>query len=193
MIYLSVICLILSSLIALGNIGGSVAAWRRKKRGIDRGYSNVPLISLLFSYLAWLSARNTIGLWALLPTVLDPGTWMLISLPLLLKDWWQISLFTRILKLHGKKDVQTVELTLHSTGRYLLKKKWERRPNELGIVGLGELGAAVRTGTGFRLTADQGWIRDLEQGADGSFSVSECVADKTVLPDHSIGDWRLTK
>ena len=193
MIYVSIIFLILSALVALGNIGGIVSALRRKKQGDDHGYSSVPFISLIFSYFAWLSARDAIGLWAFLPAVLDPGTWMLLALPLKLKDWWRTSCFTRTLKVSGKMGIQTAELTLHSTGRYILKKKWERPSNELGMVGCGETGAVVKAESGFRLTADQGWIRDLKQEADGGFSVIEPTADKAVHPNYSIEGWRLLK
>ena len=88
MVYITIICLALSSLVAVGNLGGCIAAMRRKRQGIDRGYSSVPLISLVFAFLAWLTARHTVGAWAFLPTVIDPGTWMLPVLPwVLVKDF----------------------------------------------------------------------------------------------------------
>lgn len=193
MLYISVILLTLSALVALGNIGGIISALRRQKRGGKHGYSSVPLISLMLSYFAWLSSRDIVGLWAFLPAVLDPGTWMLVGLLPFVKDLWQISSFTRILKLQGKRDNQTVVLTLHSTGRFLLKAKWERQPNELGIVAFSEPGSYAKTDTGFRLTSDHGWVRDLKQEADGGFSVNEPTADKAVHPNYSIQGWRLLK
>lgn len=81
MICISISCLAFSALVAFGNLVGCIAAVRRKRRGIDRGYSSVPLISLVFAFLAWLAARHTIGAWAFLPTIIDPGTWMLVVLP----------------------------------------------------------------------------------------------------------------
>lgn len=118
---------------------------------------------------------------------------MLLALPLMLKDWWQTSYFTRTLKVSGRLGIQTAELTLHSTGRYILKKKWERQPNELGVVGLGETGAVVKTESGFRLTADQGWIRDLKREADDGFSVFEPTTDKAVHPNYSIEGLMLSR
>ena len=84
MIYGSIVCLIIASLIGLGNIIGCIAASIRSKRGSDKGYSNVPFFSLLFSFGAWLLGRQTIGYWSFLPTVLDPGTWMLLALPVVI-------------------------------------------------------------------------------------------------------------
>jgi len=81
MIYVSIIFLVLSALISVGNIGGVTAALIRKKKGIDRGYSCIPFFSILFSLGAWLLGRNTIGLWAFTPALLDPGTWMIVAFP----------------------------------------------------------------------------------------------------------------
>lgn len=81
MIYVSIALLALGTLVAIGNIGGSVSAMMRRRKGIERGYSSVPLISLLCCVGAWGFARPSIGFWAFIPTILDPGTWMLLALP----------------------------------------------------------------------------------------------------------------
>ncbi|MCX7004689.1 MAG: hypothetical protein NTV22_15650 [bacterium] len=81
MIYGSIIFLILAAVIAAGNIGGCTAAMLSKRKGSDKGYSCIPLFSLLFSVGSWLLGRNTIGWWAFVPAILDPGTWVLIALP----------------------------------------------------------------------------------------------------------------
>jgi len=73
--------LFLATLIALGNVGGATAAIIRKRKGIDKGYSSVPLFSLLFATAAWFLGKHTIGFWAFVPAILDPGTWMLVALP----------------------------------------------------------------------------------------------------------------
>ena len=86
MVYFAYASLGVSVLIAIGNIVGCIGASRRKKRGIEEGYSSVPLISLLFSFLAWAFGGSAIGIWAFIPAALDPGTWMLIGLPLALVD-----------------------------------------------------------------------------------------------------------
>ena len=81
MVYGAIICVGLSGFVAFGNISGCISAARWKSKGIDRGFSCVPFFSLIFSLLAWLLGRTTIGLWAFLPAVVDPGTWMLVALP----------------------------------------------------------------------------------------------------------------
>ena len=90
MTMLGIIFLVLSALIASGNIGGCIAAHHRKRKGIPGGYSNVPLFSLLFSTLAWLLARKTLGAWSFLPAIVDPGTLMTIIAPwILFNEFWK--------------------------------------------------------------------------------------------------------
>ena len=81
MIYIAFVCLGVSTLIACGNIAGCIGAAIRKKRGIDRGYTCIPLVSILFSSLAWAFGGPAFGLWVFIPAALDPGTWMLLALP----------------------------------------------------------------------------------------------------------------
>jgi hypothetical protein len=71
----------LASLVAIGNISGCLAAHKRKKQGIDKGYSNIPLVSLAFSILAWLAGHDRLGMWPFLPAALDPGTWLSLYMP----------------------------------------------------------------------------------------------------------------
>lgn len=86
MVYFAYACLGISIMIAIGNIAGCVGAERRYRRGIEEGYSSVPILSLLFSFLAWAFGGSSIGIWAFIPAALDPGTWMLVGLPLALLD-----------------------------------------------------------------------------------------------------------
>ena len=81
MIYVAIALLMIGTLAAVGNMGGTISAIRRQRRGNKHGYSNVPFISLAFCAGAWALGRDTIGLWAFVPTALDPGTWMLVALP----------------------------------------------------------------------------------------------------------------
>ncbi len=81
MIYIAFACLGVSALIACGNIAGCIGAAIRKKRVIYQGYTSIPLISILFSSLAWAFGGPAFGLWAFIPAALDPGTWMLLALP----------------------------------------------------------------------------------------------------------------
>ena len=75
--------LLLSAYVTLCNIGGCVQAHRRQKRGESGGYSNVPILSFVFASLAWLAGHNLLGFWVFVPTVLDPGTWVIVLLPFL--------------------------------------------------------------------------------------------------------------
>lgn len=81
MIYVAFAFLGLSALLAFANIAGIIGAVAKQRRGIDEGYSSVPLFSLLFSLVAWALAKDTIGLWAFVAAAIDPGTWMLLGLP----------------------------------------------------------------------------------------------------------------
>lgn len=83
MIIVAFILLGLSTLIATGNIVGCVRAVRRHRRGDQRGYSNVPFLSLFFGSLAYWIGRPALGAWSFLPCALDPGTWMVLFLPYL--------------------------------------------------------------------------------------------------------------
>jgi len=73
--------LALASLIAVANLIGCFRALRRKHLGIDKGYSSIPLLSILFSLVGLAVFRNVIGYWALLPAAIDPGTWSIVILP----------------------------------------------------------------------------------------------------------------
>ena len=84
MFIVSIIFLVLSIFIVLGNWTGIIGASRNKARGINKGFSCIPFFSILFSLLSWLTGREWMGLWPFLPTVLDPATWPLVFLPLLL-------------------------------------------------------------------------------------------------------------
>lgn len=81
MFWVSIVLLVIASLIAFANVGGSIDAARRHRKGEKGGYSYVPLLSLICSAGAWALARDTIGFWAFVPAVLDPGTWVLVALP----------------------------------------------------------------------------------------------------------------
>jgi len=71
----------LSASIAVGNIGGVLAAVRRQRRGDDRGFSCAPFFSVVFGAAAWIAGPGPLGIWVLAPAVLDPATWSLVALP----------------------------------------------------------------------------------------------------------------
>lgn len=93
MVYIGMLFLLLSGWVALANIFGIILAQRDQRKGIDRGYSCIPLFSLIFSFGAWLLAHGTLGLWAFLPAIVDPGSLVTLYLPVvvigLIKDWWR--------------------------------------------------------------------------------------------------------
>jgi len=75
MVYVASAFMFLAALVAVANIGGWVTATK------GRGYSAIPLLSLVFCTIAFLTARETFAAWAFLPALLDPGTWVLAVLP----------------------------------------------------------------------------------------------------------------
>lgn len=81
MIYIAFVCLGVSVLIACVNVAGCIVAAIKKSRGTDQGYTCIPLISFVFSSLAWALGGPAIGPLAMIPATLDPGTWMLVALP----------------------------------------------------------------------------------------------------------------
>ena len=81
---IALLLLVLAMYVAAMNIAGSVRTILRRRKGIPGGYSSVPLVSIVFGGGAWWLANDTIGWWAMLPAVIDPGTWVLVTLPFLL-------------------------------------------------------------------------------------------------------------
>jgi hypothetical protein len=88
MIIVAIIALGLAVFVSIGNIIGCCAAIRRRRKGGTRGYSCVPLVSIVFCTIAWLNTPESIGAWAFLPAALDPGTYSLASLPFYLAWRW---------------------------------------------------------------------------------------------------------
>jgi hypothetical protein len=90
MYFLALVLITLALLVANANLGGTMAAYRRQSEGIEGGYSNAPLLSIIFSVLAyWFYPSEPKG-WILLIPLLDLGTWSLIILPFfLLREYWK--------------------------------------------------------------------------------------------------------
>ncbi|NUP06269.1 MAG: hypothetical protein HOW73_09445 [Polyangiaceae bacterium] len=77
----------LAALVAIGNIAGIASVVRDRRQGSTRGYSPVPLLSLIFSATSWALGHTHFGRWLLLPAAIDPGTWMVpVALVLLLRN-----------------------------------------------------------------------------------------------------------
>jgi hypothetical protein len=74
----------LATLVAVGNWGGLLSAYGRKKKGGSGGVSFVPLISVICSVVAWLAVKREIGLWSFAPAAIDIGTVTVVTLPFFL-------------------------------------------------------------------------------------------------------------
>jgi hypothetical protein len=83
--YLPIIFLTLSALVAIANQCVFIETWLRRRRGIRFRYASIPFASLACGCVVWIRARGTFGFWAFVPALLDPGTWAI--LPLAWK-WW---------------------------------------------------------------------------------------------------------
>jgi hypothetical protein len=88
MFTIAIVLVVLASLVALANLIGCYQATQRARKGLSGGYSTVPILSLVFSLVAWRLAIDTMGYWAFVPAALDPGTWALVFLPFYLL--WRI-------------------------------------------------------------------------------------------------------
>lgn len=126
--------------------------------------------------------------WSLIiPWIGDIGTlFFLWVLPQMVVDGWRTSRFTRTFLFVGTQGNQTVEISLHKGGRYVLRKRWQRPPNECGITALGEPGTFEREGDEFTLTSHTGWTRVIRRQADGFL-----VADNDAAGDYQLDGWTL--
>ncbi len=122
----------------------------------------------------------------------DLGTLAFLAVsPQLIRDWWHTSSFTRILALNGNKDSQSVIITLHSTGHYLLKKSWSRPPGQSGIIRLGEPGTFIQLDNQFELTSHVGLRRVLRKTDERVYRVEEEELPKEELSNYSLNGWVL--
>lgn len=69
----------LSAFIVIGNWYGLLSARAREKNT-----TVIPVISVVLSFAAWLLAPEQVGELAFLPCALDPATWMVVGLPVIL-------------------------------------------------------------------------------------------------------------
>src|SRR5262245_47644796 len=169
-------------------VGTLVQSWRFKKHASP---ILIPLIGPLC--LSGLVLYFGKPLW-LIPVVwiTDIGTVVFLWVfPRIIADWWSVSGFTRVLTLRGSQGIQSAVLTLHSNGRYVLKRSWQRAPGECGICGRGEPGTYRRTENGFELIAHHGLRRFLRTAANGTYLVEEAQADAAGNGDSSLKDWTL--
>jgi hypothetical protein len=140
----------------------------------------------------WILLRDYSSWFILLVWLSDMGTVMFLAvLPWLIREWWRTSVFTRTMILHGTQGIQRAVITIHSSGRYLLKKSWDRPSSETGIVGLGEPGSFVADGEAVTLVSDHGLRRKLRRVTRDAYDVEEPEEDRPELRDYSLRGWRL--
>jgi hypothetical protein len=172
----------------------AAAWWFSWRHGGKASAVYIPLLGPVF-LTTWIVLDGRPSSW-LIPAVwiCDLGTVViLIHTPGLLREWWQTSRFTLVLKLRGEKGSESATLTLHSGGHYLLRKCWARPKGECGIVELGELGTFVQSGNDYEITAHFGLRRilrlvEVKEGAQ-SYRVTEDPPPEHA--EHSLNGWTL--
>jgi hypothetical protein len=160
--------------------------WKHKKHSSPIFIPFIGPVLLTFWVISFVK-----HLW-LIPIVwvCDVGTVaFIIAIPRLLSDWWNACSFTRILNLHSSSGIQSAQLSFHTTGRYLLQKKWHHPPGKYGTICVGDAGAFTRTGDIIEMKSDWGWSRTMRFISDGHYLVSEEVSVKDKNPDYSIANW----
>jgi hypothetical protein len=185
---LLIVGLIFPAISWLSGIGSLVYQWRYKK------HSSPVFIPFIGPILLTTWAVSTHQpLWIIVMVwVADIGTLgFLAASPALLRDWWRICSFTRVLALNGSKDNQSAIITIHSTGHYLLKKSWTRPPGQTGIVGLGEPGTFTQLEDGYELISHVGLRRLLQKTDEKAYRVEAEELPKQELHDYSLRGWVL--
>jgi hypothetical protein len=187
MIIWLVLGLIFPIISLLSGIGCLTSWWKRNYQ--DHPPIFIPIIGpVLLTF--WILHSNK-PLW-LIPIVwiCDVGTIaFIIAIPRLISDWWNTCSFTSILNLHSSSGIQTVILSFHSTGHYLLQKKWNRPAGETGVIELGEVGSFTRTGEIIEMKSIHGWSRQILFTKDGHYHVNEKNSITNIHPDYSIDNW----
>ena len=159
-----------------------------------------PIFIPFFSPLLWdagLLLLGTRGWVLLLPWVLDMGTLaFLFMMPHLIREWWDTSRWTRTHTLKGTHEDQVTTLTLHHTGKYILRKEWhwsplERKQFRVDTVrrAVSEPGELSLMGeNAIHLRAHTGRLRILNLTASGQYKVIEA----NISPDdYSLQGWVL--
>lgn len=129
------------------------------KRGAGWSESPSPIFVPFFgpSLLTCAILLNSYPWW-LIPTVwvTDLGTLVFLRyLPAIIREERKVSRFTRVLRIKGSVENAHAVLTFHTSGKYLLQKRWKLAQGEQGIVGMGELGTYAETLDGFTMKSDE--------------------------------------
>ncbi len=152
MIGLTIVLVAFGIFIQLLSALSGLLCWARPK-DCNENFSPilVPLFGPLLLTLAILI--NHWPLWLVpIAWLSDLGTLVLLwYFPAIIRQEWKTSRFTCVLRLKGSVENAQAVLTFHTSGNYLLEKRWVRPKGEEGIVGTGEEGTYTRTENGFRL------------------------------------------
>jgi hypothetical protein len=148
----------------------------------------VPFIGPILIDL-WLHRVGAPGWTMLVPWITDIGTlFFLWLLPAMLLSEWRTSRFTRTMLLAGAKDNQSVKISFHKGGDYVMYKTWHRPDGEFGITGLGEPGSFESESRFITLTSHTGSTRKLIRIDDGFV-----VEDSESPGDYSLDKWILQR
>ncbi len=202
MIVLTIVLVVFGVFIQLLSALTGLICWRRPK-GLSESFSPL-LVPLLGPLLLTLAIHLNGWPWWLIPIawLTDLGTLVLLwFLPSIIRQAWKTSRFTCVLLLKGSVENAQAVLTFHTSGNYLLEKRWVRPKGEEGIVGMGEEGTYTRTESGFRLNSDEQVDRSIER--EGIAYLIErklvrteegyLVVEETDLPErwvyHTLRNW----
>lgn len=116
----------------------------------------------------WIYSAGHSAWFMLLPWVADIGTVLFVcAMPRLVGEFWQTSRYTQRRKFTGAQGNQTVTLTLHEGGNYVLVINWQREADEPGITQMSEPGTYEEHEGRIDLTSHSGRQRRLTQTAEG--------------------------
>ena len=146
----------------------------------------VPLIGpVLLDY--WLLSVEGQHWMLAVPWLVDIGTiFFAIATPRLALEIWNTSRFTRLFRLTGTKENQSVEISFHKGGHYILQKRWMRPEGQVGVVAVGEPGTYIEEPGLLMLTSHTGRVRRITN--DGQIYV---VQDSDSPEDYKVSDWEL--
>lgn len=173
---------------ALGWFSFIASTVKRLRTGKPSSGVYIPFIGPMLIDM-WLRSVGAQPWTMILPWMADIGTlhfiWMM---PRLLSEIWRYSRWTRLFVLSGSHENQTVLISFHKGGHYVLKKNWQRPAGETGIVSLGEPGTFICDGNGWILTSYLGGIRQITSGKDHWY-----VVDPASPLEYRIDGWSLNK
>lgn len=85
MLAIGIVFTALSCLVCVTNIVNSIARMVRKRKGkAQRGGSNIHVLSIAFSIMAYVFAKDSLGAWVFIPAVVDPAALFILAAPFLL-------------------------------------------------------------------------------------------------------------